>query len=160
MKIAAITMVFNEQVFLPIWLHHYGRQLGENNLFVIDDGSNDDSTNLSPIVNLVRKRRGALDEDDRARLISFFHEELLRFYDVVLYTDVDELLVVDPSAGLSLGELLAQLSVPCLSAIGFNVIHDAVKESDINVNVPLFRQRRLLQFDAEYCKPLISRRPI
>jgi hypothetical protein len=40
-EVAAIAMVFNEPVFLPIWLAYYGVELGYENLFVIDDGSND-----------------------------------------------------------------------------------------------------------------------
>jgi len=42
-----MTMVFNERIFLPIWLAHYGVQFGYENLFIIDDGSNDGSRVLS-----------------------------------------------------------------------------------------------------------------
>ena len=87
MNVAAITMVFNEACFLPVWLKHYGSQLGYGNLFVIDDGSTDGSTANLAIANLITKKRCLFDEDARAQLISRFHEELLHLYDVVLYAD-------------------------------------------------------------------------
>ena len=65
MKIAVVTMVFNEREFLPIWLRHYGPQVGYENLFVIDDGSTDGSTNNECIINLIKKPHGVFDEEDR-----------------------------------------------------------------------------------------------
>ncbi|MBV8156265.1 MAG: hypothetical protein JO278_01335, partial [Dyella sp.] len=43
-KVAAFTMVYNESLNLPIWLRYYGSLLGRENLFVLDDGSDDRST--------------------------------------------------------------------------------------------------------------------
>src|SRR5262245_11380328 len=96
MAIAAITMAYNEAAFLPIWVNHYGSALGESNLFVIDDGSTDGSASANGGYNYLRKGRAAFDEDDRALLVSEFHKQLLSAYDTVIFTDVDELIVVDP----------------------------------------------------------------
>ena len=41
MKIAALTFAYNESVNLLIWRRYYGEQLGEENLFLIDHGSDD-----------------------------------------------------------------------------------------------------------------------
>lgn len=160
MRIAAITMVFNERQFLPIWLNHYGPQLGYENLFVIDDGTSDGSTNDDRIVNPVYKKRAPFDEDARALVVSYFHESLLRFYDVVIYTDVDELIAIDPATRLSLSEYLANKDFQYKALVGMNVLHRASKEEDIDLQIPLFQQRSFIQFDPEYCKPLISRIPM
>lgn len=160
MKIAVITQVFNEDFFLPIWLNHYGRLFGYANLFVIDDGSDDGSLNDWRIRNIIKKKRAPLDESERAQFVSKVHSELLKKYDIVIYTDCDELIVLDPQAGGDLRDFLGQLRVNCISFIGFNVLHDYGKEPDIDLKKPLFSQRHFLKFEWGYCKPLASRVPI
>ena len=160
MTIAALTMVHNEAVFLPLWLDHYGGQFGLQNLFVIDDGSTDGSTGDPRIMNLVGKRRSPLDEDDRAALISAFHAELLRHYEIVLYTDADEFIAVDPDAGPSLADYIRRHPFSCRAPIGLEVLHRRPAEGPIDFGRELFGQRRFVRFDIEYSKPLISRVPV
>jgi len=157
MHIAALTMTYNESVFLPIWLRHYGSQIGYGNLFVIDDGSTDGSTAGLDAVNVLGKGRAALDEDFRARHISAIHRELLKYYDVVLFTDTDEILVADPEHHPSLGAYLESASPPYVSATGVNVVHNRWAEAPLDFDRPLLAQRRFGQFDPWYCKSLISR---
>jgi hypothetical protein len=164
MKIAAITMVFNEAVFLPIWLQHYGTAFGAENLFVIDDGSTDHSTDHSTSqaksYHCLRKRRAAFDEEDRAALVGSLHRELLKHYDVVIYTDVDELIVVDPKLGLTLRDYLSATDFEYRNTVGFNVVHHVGHEAPISFDQPLFKQRQYAEFDLDYCKPLIARVPM
>lgn len=160
MKIAAFTMVHNEDVFLPIWINHYGKHVGYENLYVIDDGSVDNSTdNLGPI-NVIKKNKSPLDEDVRAILISSFFEILLNNYDVVVFSDVDELIVVDPRVNNSFFEYIKKYSNLPITAIGFDIIHRLFYESDIVLENKLFSQRNFARFSPLYCKTLISSRPI
>jgi hypothetical protein len=160
MTIAAITMAYNESAFLPIWLNHYGSALGAANLFVIDDGSTDGSASDRGSYNYLRKERAVFDEDDRALLISEFHKQLLNAYDIVIYTDVDELIVVDPKLGLSLADYLARDDFDYKTTVGFNVLHDVKGEPPISLDRPLFAQRRYAQFSIGYCKPAVSKVPM
>jgi len=160
MKIAAVTMVFNEGVFLPIWLQHYGGAFGVENLFVIDDGSTNNSTSQAESYHCLRKRRAAFDEEDRAALVSNFHRELLKHYDVVIYTDVDELIVVDPKLGLTLRGYLSAADFEYRHTVGFNVMHHVAREAAISFDQPLFKQRKYAKFDSGYCKPLIAKVPM
>ena len=161
LPVAAITMVFNEAVFLPIWLNHYGSALGYENLFVIDDGSTDMSVREKTIANLVSRKRGVLDELHRSKTISYFHEELLKYYDVVLYTDADEIIVPEPNLGLSLRDYLVSKNVSnWINPIGLNVLHDRRSERPLDLDKPLFSQRSYVQFDQAYCKPVIARVPM
>lgn len=146
MKISVITTVFNERVFLPIWLNHYGPKLGYENLFVIDDGSDDGSTLDNRIINLIKKNRTPQDENDRAKLLSCFHAELLNYYDLVIYTDVDEIIVVDPILGLSLNKYLSVDNYEYKNVIGLNVLHRIEKEAQIDFDKPLFEQRKFVRF--------------
>jgi hypothetical protein len=160
MKIAAVTMVFNEAVFLPIWLQHYGTAFGAENLFVIDDGSTDHSTSQAESYHCLKKRRAAFDEEDRAALVGRLHRELLKHYDIVIYTDVDELIVVDPKLGLTLRDYLSATDFEYRNTVGFNVVHHVGHEAAISFDQPLFKQRKYAEFDLGYCKPLIAKVPM
>jgi hypothetical protein len=93
--------------------------------------------------NYLPKERAVFDEDDRTLLISEFHKQLLNAYDIVIiYADVDELIVVDPKLGLSLADYLARDDFDYKTTIGFNVLHDVKGEPPISLNQPLFAQRR------------------
>jgi len=159
-RIAAITMVFNEPVFLPIWLNHYGIEFGHDNLFVVDHGSTDGSIDPARVLNLIRQPRGVLDEDKRAAFISALHGKLLSHYDVVIYTDVDELLVIDPATEQHLADYLGRMRWDQVSPIGMNVLHRVGQEHPLDLNRPLFHQRRFLQCDPKYFKPIIARVPM
>jgi len=159
-EVAAITMVFNEPVFLPIWLNYYGAELGYENLFIIDDGSNDTSLHDKRIVNLISRKRGVLDEELRAETISYFHEELLGHYNQVLYTDVDEFIVAEPNLKKSLEEYLISRHESWINPVGLNVLHRRSEEGPLDLTKPLFSQRSYVQFTEWYCKPVISRVPM
>lgn len=163
MSIAVITQAYNEGFFLPIWLHHYGRLVGYENLFVIDDGSDDGSTDDPRIRNILRKEREPLNESEKASFISGYHAELLKRYDVAIFTDCDELIVVDPAAGVDFKtyiEAMIAVRSSCIRPIGFNVLHDVGREPAIDLDKSLFSQRHYLRFQKGYCKPLISSVPI
>lgn len=160
MKIAAMTMAYNEAFFLPIWIAHYGRQCGLENLFIIDDGSSDGSTSDLAPIQVERRARELFDEDKRAALISQRHTELLRRYDFVIYSDVDEYLVAHPDRHASLTAYAAQLTDPWSTAIGLNIIHQRDIEAPIDLTCPILAQREAVQFDIAYCKTLLSNQPI
>src|SRR5436190_17272313 len=47
---AALTMVQNEAVFLPIWLRYYSRFFGPDDLYVLDHDTSDGSTDRDGFV--------------------------------------------------------------------------------------------------------------
>src|SRR5207245_2233428 len=95
MRTAVVTFVYNEAVYLPIWRGYYGEIFGEQNLFVIDHSSSDGSTNRLGVVNKLWLHRDELDEHKRCVFMSSFATALLEYFDTVIYTDCDELLVPD-----------------------------------------------------------------
>ncbi len=159
MRIAAFTMAYNEPVFLALWKAHYGQQLGLENLFCIDHGSDDGSTeNIG--ISVLRLPRGKLDEDQRAAFVSRFHASLLTYYDVVIFTDCDEFLVPDPRLYAGLRDFVERKCVTVVTAVGVNVVHAPDQEAPIDLSRPFFSQRRFGRFHGSYCKTLISRMPI
>lgn len=127
MRLAALTMAYNEPVWAGVWARFYSRQVGAANCFLLDHGSDDGSTEELE-VHVERLPRSALDENARAATVSAVTAELLRVYDAVVHADVDELVLADPSR---YGDLVAFAeAVPDLvvTAAGLDVQHLPAEE--------------------------------
>ena len=98
-----------------------------------------------------------MDERDRANLVSSFHKQLLAYYDIVIYTDIGEIIVIDPLVRMSLHDYLLGIDFTYKTVIGFNVLQETGKENAIDLGQPLLEQRKFAEFDLMYCKPLISK---
>ncbi len=155
--IAIMTMVYNESANLPIWLRHYRRTAPSANLFVIDHSSDDGSTDQLPYATKIPLPRDELDERDRTFLINSLQQGFLRYYDIVIYTDCDELLVPDPAKSATLDAYLRDQPYAYASPVGINVLHISDIEPPIDYTGPLLLQRRYGQFQSSLCKPLITR---
>lgn len=161
-RAVAMTMVRDESDMLPRWIDYYGRQLGVQNLIVLDDNSTDGSTDDLPCM-LYRlppepwKRRWA---PTRARLANGLARGLLACNDVVIFTDVDEFLVPDPDKHDGLLDYLAHRSDwPVIAPLAFDVMHNARVEPAFDPDRPLLEQRRFVKFSPAMCKPLLKRVP-
>jgi hypothetical protein len=160
MRIAAITMVYNETFRLPFWLSYYSSQLGAEHLYVVDHGSTDRSTDNLGGANRILLPRDSFDDAQRSRFIAKFHESLLEYYDWVIYTDCDEILIADPAKHHSLKHFVASNPGPvAITAIGLNLIHLASIEPPLELGKPLLSQRRYCYFNSPMCKTLLARKP-
>ena len=114
-RIAALTMLRNDEVFLRKWVDYYGAQLGRENLYVWFDGLDQRVPDFCDGVNVevVAHIEGNVREGDRGRIafLSAKAAELFFRYDLVIGTDVDEFLVVDPALGVGLADFLSSLAV-------------------------------------------------
>ena len=159
MKIAAVTMVYNEPDMLPVWLRYYGGQVGSDRCYVIDHGS-DDGCTAGLAANVVRIPRSALDETVRSDFVSDFCSSLLRWYDWVIYSDADELVVVDPGRFQSLAEYCAHHRPDVVTAYPINMIHRLHHEVGLDPSRPILEQRHWGFAVAAMAKPLLTRVPI
>lgn len=161
--LAAVTMVYNESTFLPAWLRHYAAQVGSENCFLLDHGSTDGSTAPSHVqdASVVRIPRSPQDDSRRCGFVSDFCASLLNWYEAVIYTDVDELLVADPLVHGSLASLAATLDEDAvLTAVGFDVVHVPDQEPPLDWDRPITEQRDWLRFSSAMCKPVLIRRRV
>ena len=158
MTIAALTMAYNEPFFTPIWVRHYARQVGAENCFLVDHGSDDGSTEGLP-VHVLRLPRSALDEEARARQINSIAAELLGRYDTVLHADIDELLMADPHRHATLADY-APHAPEVTTAFGLELQHLPDEEASYDPGRPPGAQRRWVRFAAAMCKPAMVRRPV
>jgi len=160
MKLAVVTFVFNEIVNLPIWRRYYGENFGDKNLFVIDRESNDGSTADLGEVNRIVIPRDAFDDRKKTSFVSSFQHSLLQYYDAVIYTDCDEIMVPNTARYRDLSEYVSKMTSGYATCIGLNVLHVLNQEPPLDLNRPILAQRRYARFNSATCKTLLSRVPI
>ena len=160
MQIAIMTMVYNESINLPIWLRHYTAHCPGAILFVVDHGSDDGSTANRMGANLIRLPRSPFDDGDRAEAMSHLQKALLKFYDVVIFTDCDEMLVADPRWHPSLPTFLNEVHGEVVAPVGLNVQHIPDVDPPLDLTAPILGQRRHVEFGVAFCKPIVVRTPV
>lgn len=160
MHVAIVTMVYNERVNLPLWVRHYTRHCPGAALFVMDHGSDDGSTNCVHGVSIVAFPRSPFDDQTRMELVADFQRALLRRYDIVIYTDCDEMLVADPQIHSSLAGFLGTVKSDVIAPVGVNLHHLLGTEPAIDLALPILGQRQYGRFASSMCKPSIARVPL
>jgi hypothetical protein len=159
-KLAAVTMVYNEPDYMDLWCRHYARQVGEENCYVIDHGSDDGTTDALGAVNVIRIPRSPMDDEVRAKLVSDFCSLLFSRYDAVAHVDIDELLVPDPRYHRHLQDCAVAMTGPVMHAVGLEVWHRAETEAPIDIMKPISLQRGWTWFNSALCKPAMIREPV
>jgi hypothetical protein len=153
-------MVHNESFFLPRWLEYYGNQFGPENLFVLDHGSTDGSTEGLRGTNRIRLPRTEFDDEQRTNFVSDLIKGFLRFWDIAIYTDCDEFLVPDPLMFEGLRDYCARMIRPASYSCAVDVRQLLGVEPPINPDAPILGQRRFCRLRLSMSKPLITRVPI
>jgi hypothetical protein len=160
LKVAAFTMAYNESWMLPLWLAYYGSQVGNDNLYVLDHGSTDGSTEGISASVLKVPRFDPFDEIQRVEFITRFQQSLLCYYDAVIFSDTDEFLVPRPSLYSGLLDFVDRRCELISTAIGVEVVQIRGVEPKLRLDEPILPQRRYAVFAPEYCKTLIARVPL
>ena len=159
-RVAVITTVRDEADLLPVWLGYYGPRLGYDNLIVLDDNTVDGSTDDLPCVRY-RLPPGPWKADwgrTRMRLVNGLASSLLAVNDVVIYTDVDELLIPDPAHHRGLLDYLGtRADTDVVAPFAVEVIHHPDSEPPLDLSRPILHQRSFAKFSPAMCKPLIRR---
>ena len=166
-RIAALTMVRNDEFYLRKWVEYYGRELGRENLYIFFDGTDQRvpdfcegcythlrERNPQHVVKAEKDRLGYLSE----RAAELMNEE---GYDLVIGTDADEFLVVDPALGVSLADYLGGLKIrTSVSALGIDVGQHLDCEGVIDGSRPFLEQRHYAYICSRYTKPSVIARPV
>lgn len=160
MRIAAITMAYNESVSLPIWVRHYSRQVGRDNLFVIDHGSDDETVDLIKKLNHISLPRTRFSDRKRAEFISDLSKHLLAYYDFLIYSDCDEMIVADPGRYRDLTDFAAQTERDYVTSIGLELAQRIDLEGPLDLSRPVLEQRRHVLFLEPMCKTHFTRVPV
>ncbi len=165
-KIAAITMVRNDQFYLRKWVEYYGFQLGRQNLYIYFDGIDQEvppfceGTTALKVPKIGKKV--VSNDKGRAQFLSWKAAELLSGgYDLVIGTDADEFIVVDPKRGKTLAEYLSEAPIKgSLSPLGLDFGQKLGEEPDIVEGEAFLRQRHYAQLGTRYTKASILAEPL
>lgn len=165
-KIAALTMVRNDDFFLGKWTEYYGSLLGKDNLYIFFDGEDQrvpsctQGCNVSVIPRVSGNVR--ISDKNRINILSAKAASLLAEYTMVIGTDVDEFLTVDPALGVELPEFLLRQDIQgrnSLSGLGCDVIYDP-SDSPLDESKPLLAQRRSALLSTRYTKTSVLCAPV
>lgn len=159
MRVCAITNVYNEKFNLPTWLNYYSSQIGAENCIVIDNGTDDGSTENLGRVGRINMPRTKFSDHTRASLISEIASSMLQVYDAVIYSDCDELLVADPTKFNGLVEFCEKMDAPAATAIGLNLYQHIAREAALDPTENILKQRCHAQFVSPMCKTLVIKSP-
>lgn len=161
-RVAVMTTTRDEADMLPRWVEYYGRQVGVENLLVLDDNTTDGSTKDLPC-SVYRLPPAPWRWDwaaGRIRLVNGIAQGVLACYDAVVFTDVDEFLVPDPGRYDGLRDYLAaRADRAVIAPLALNVLHNPDVEPDLDPARPVLTQRRFVKFTSVMCKPLVKRIP-
>lgn len=158
-------MVRNDR-FLEKWVEYYGGQLGRENLYVYFDGEDQEIPSFCEGVHtqLVPKMKGDVvsTERQRSRFISAKAAELFaEGADMVISTDADEFLIVDPELKTGLADFLSALPPhSCHSGFGVDVLQHLPTEGKIDFSKPFLNQRFRGWLYSRYTKPSVITRPL
>lgn len=171
-SICALTMVRNDDFYLRRWVEYYGRELGKENLYIFFDGTDQKIPDFCAGTNVqaVERVLGQVVAADKGRidLLSSKAVELLKKYDLVIGTDADEFLVVDPRRRMSLREYLSSQKIDvCLSGLGIDMGQflgrdgdSRPAEGDIHDGETFLSQRHYGLLGTRYTKPSVIAAPV
>ena len=150
-------MVRDDAFFLKAWLRHYGELFGRENCYVVNHGRGSDVTELAAGCNVIGIPGDHHKNFDmkRWRMLNNVVMGLRCYYDHVIVGDVDELVVLDPEAGVDLPAFLG--TVPpnrVLTPLGLEVIHRLDQEHG-GVEHQILGPRRHVRPAPHYSKPCV-----
>jgi hypothetical protein len=144
--------------FFPIWLRYYSRFFAAEDIYVLDHESTDDSTAGGGFVRIPVTHDG-VDHTWMVRTIESIQHDLIKRYDVVLITDVDEIVAPEPDWG-SLGDYIDRFDEEFVNCLGYELLHVRDVEGPFRADRPVLEQRGHWFANDGYDKPLISTVPM
>lgn len=155
---AALTMVHDEPVFLPIWLRYHQRFFAPEDIYVLDNDTTDGSTDRQGFVR-IPVSHNRVDHVWMVETIQAKQRELLENYEVVLTTDVDEIVAPSPGWG-TLGDYIDRFDEEWVNCLGYEVLHLPDREAPLDLDRPLLAQRRYWFANDGYDKAALASVPV
>lgn len=158
MKLAFLTMVWRDYWLLEKWVTHNERYVPRRQLYVINHGGDAEVDRIAAGCNVIHVPRDELPPDLTRRrwdLKGGITNGLQAFYDMVICTDVDELLVyVGDKAGLVEHLAQAPREGQAIAPVGFNLLPQPGDGEDETLAVLERHPNALLA--GKYTKPCIA----
>lgn len=165
-KIAAVTMVRNDDFYLRKWVEYYGRELGRKHLHIFFDGEDQEIPDFCKGTHTEKLPKLGTDvvsnDKGRVQVMSRKAAELFAAgYQLVIGTDADEYMVVDPKLGVSLAAYLSRVRIHgSLSPLGLDLGQKLREETAIEPEKPFLAQRHYAVLGTRYTKASILAEPL
>lgn len=155
---AVVTMAQNEAVLLPVWWKYYSQFFAPEDIYILDHDTVDGSTSGPGFVR-VPVSHPVTDWAWHRDMLQAQQHKLVQQYDMVLCTDVDEIVAPDPSTG-HLGDYMDRFEGEFVNCCGYEVLHMDGTEAPLNFSRPILQQRSHWYFNPVYSKPLLATVPM
>jgi hypothetical protein len=155
---AVLTIVHDEAAFFPIWLRYYSRFFAPDDVYVLDHETTDGSTEGGGFTR-IPVAHDCVDMRWLRDTIQAKQHELIERYDVVLITDVDEIVAPDPATG-TLGDYIDRFDKPFVNCVGYELLHQRSEERPYDPELPILNQRHYWFPNFAYSKPVLAREPM
>jgi reversibly glycosylated polypeptide / UDP-arabinopyranose mutase len=158
---AVFTIVRNEPVNLPIWLRYYTRHFDANDIYIIDNGANDDVA-TTWTVNVVKKpTHHYFDHAALVTIVQDFQKSLLEKYEYVLFAEADEIVVpVASKYSGGIREYIDRMNVDTVLVTAYDIVHQPNVEDGIDTTHEVLYQRQAFYRHPLYDKPLLTKSPV
>lgn len=155
---AVLTIVRNEPVFFPIWLGYHSRFFDPGDIYVLDHGTSDGSTERGGYVR-IPVSHDTVDIQWMVRTVEEHQHRLLERYDVVLVSDADEIVAPKPERG-TLGDYIDSFEREFVNCKGYELIHLADREPPFDPSRTVLEQRGYWFANNIYDKPALATVPL
>jgi hypothetical protein len=162
--LGVVGMVHGDYGMFKRWYDYYAAQVGAENLFVFSHGNDPHHRTIAPGANIINAPRDPSMykwDTRRWRMMGDFASGMLNFYNWMLVTDIDEMVVVDPNIAPGLVPYLSTAFdgmplPPSISPLGLNIVHLPDEEPDsLDSLTPVLSQRRFFYPSRVYSKPTL-----
>lgn len=133
-KKIAVTFEHQHSQYSDVWYNYYSRFM---------------DVRIVPIGDILRNDWGAT-----THLLNSLQEELFKTYGLILFADIDEIIVPDPEKYEDLGEYLNCVTKDVVRATGYNVVEQP-GEKPLDTTKPILQQRQHWIHDELYNKYVI-----
>jgi hypothetical protein len=163
-KKAVFAMAQNEPVFLPIWLKYYSQSFDAEDIFVLDhrttDGSVEKCAEQYSFNNIKLDYPYSFDHVWFQFVAKTMQRKLLNYYEYVLFTDIDEIILPDLNKYSGLDEYINQLDEDHVRCTGFEITHMKDKEPTFDSTRTVLSQRNHWHYNRSFNKTALARVPL
>ncbi len=164
MTTALMTMAYQDNFFLPLWVKYYSQFVPKDQIYVLIHDRDPALEKIAKGCNIINIKRPPITpkfEVNRWLMLSHVASGLTYQYDTVMYLDTDEIVFADPAVADNPIEFIDKIEAPVISPQGFEVMHRGDLElKKITNRKPILAQREFVRINTAYSKPCIIRRPV
>ena len=164
---AAFTITRNESLFLRVWANYYVKQFGEQNCYILDNSTTDNSVieilQKYPKINVISKPNEKFHDIYWLKsTVEAFQKQLLKTHKVVIFAETDEFLLPYDLSLLEYCKKFLNSDKQFVRATGWNAIHDVDAEPAVKVKEgnSLLANRNNMWRIPPYDKTLITKIPL